>query len=251
MRIASFNLQRLRMRRQDGITRMDGARDADTPEEESGPTPEIDHQDRRLTAKVIRAIDADCYAFQEVFDRASLDYFHDAFLLPSGARPWPWRECIEGNDGHSFDVALMSRLPLQDVASHAALTCGELGLEPLPGHGPDEPVFRRDCLRASIGPLTVYACHFKAPYPDEERAWFLRRREAQAVRMLVERDMAGRDDPLWLVLGDLNEPAHGDAGQGCRRGAALASGKQGNPPRPVCQNGENGGETGIRTLGTT
>tara|TARA_B100001057_G_scaffold458581_1_gene507959 strand:- start:665 stop:1183 length:519 start_codon:yes stop_codon:yes gene_type:complete len=64
---------------------------------------------------------------------------------------------------------------------------------------------------ARVGKLSLFICHFKAPYPDVDRSWFLRRREAIAVRRLVERHTAGQSEPHWLVLGDLNDP---DVGQG-------------------------------------
>ncbi|WAT18928.1 endonuclease/exonuclease/phosphatase family protein [Aurantiacibacter sp. MUD11] len=206
MRIATFNVQRLRLRQHGDTARFDGANDGDNPRRAATETPALDRMDRELTAAVIRQLDADVIALQEVFDQRTLDRFHEDFLQDAGVEPWPHRVCLPGNDGRGFDVALMSRLPLSDVRSHADVTCADLGLEPLAGHGPDERIFRRDCLRARVGPLTFYVCHFKAPYPDKDRSYFLRRREAEAVRMLVERDMAGRDDALWLIAGDLNEP---------------------------------------------
>ncbi len=207
MRVATFNVQRLRLRERAGEARFDGAKDDDHPVSGKPETPGLDLQDRELTAAVIKHVDADVIAMQEVFDQRTLDRFHDDFLRDGSVAPWPHRICKPGNDGRGLDVAVMSRLPMSDVRSHAGLTCNEVGLEPLPGHGPEERIFRRDCLRVGIGPLTLYACHFKAPYPDRERAFFLRRREAQAVRYLIERDMAGKADPLWLIAGDLNEPA--------------------------------------------
>ncbi|WP_211196128.1 endonuclease/exonuclease/phosphatase family protein [Alteraurantiacibacter aquimixticola] len=201
----------MRLRSTDGGERLDGAREGDWRPGGEGETPALDRMDRVLTARVLAELDADVVALQEVFDQATLDHFHDNFLLAENLRPWPHRICLPGNDGRGFDVALMSREAPRDIRSHAELTCGELGLEPQPGHGPDERIFRRDCLVATVGGITLYVCHFKAPYPDAERSWFLRRREAQAVRMLVERYSAGEDNPLWLVLGDLNEP---DGGEG-------------------------------------
>ena len=207
MRVATFNIQRLRLRQRIGKAQLDGACDGDFPENGNAETPALDRKDRELTAAVIKRLNADVIALQEVFDQQTLDYFHDELLLDSGVDPWPHRLCLQGNDGRGFDVALMSRIPLSDVRSHANVTCADLGLEPLAEHGPDERIFRRDCLRATAGSLTIYVCHFKAPYPDKDRSFFLRRREAEAVRLLIERDMSGRADPLWLIAGDLNEPA--------------------------------------------
>ncbi len=204
MRIASFNVQNLRLRRGGPTPRLDGARDADTPGRSAA---DLDAADRRLTAAVIARADPDVVCLQEVFDLATLDHFHDAFLRPTGAAPWPHRVCLPGNDGRGQDLALMSRRPLEELASHARLTPADLGLDPAPGTDPALPVFRRDCLRARIGPLTLFLVHFKAPWPDAAQGWEVRRREAEAVRRLIARRFEGAAYPLWLILGDLNEPA--------------------------------------------
>lgn len=205
MRVASFNMQNLRLR--DG--RLDGARDGDRPEDATATAARLDPADRSLGAKLIARADADVVALQEVFDRASLDHFHDRFLARAGDGRYPWRVCLPGNDGRGQDVALMSRRPLEDVASHASLRPADLGLEAPRGVDPDHPIFRRDCLRARAGPLTLFVCHFKAPYPSARRAWAIRRLEAGAVRRLIEARFPDPAAALWLVLGDLNEPADG------------------------------------------
>ncbi|MGY6551340.1 MAG: endonuclease/exonuclease/phosphatase family protein [Erythrobacter sp.] len=213
MRIASFNVQGLRLRRSDDAAWFDGARDSDAPGDTPGnrarATPIIDAIDRRLTARVLAHLDADIVALQEVFDQASLDHFHDEWLMPAGARPYPYRTCLPGNDGRGLDVAVISRPRPDAIISHASVTPRQLDLPPAQGIKPDAPVFRRDCLEAVFGALTLFICHFKAPYPDAERAWAVRRMEALAVRRIIERRFADCAGALWLVLGDLNEH-HGD-----------------------------------------
>jgi len=205
MRIATFNLQNLRLRHPGGGDRLDGARDRDVPGD-AGPAAEaLDPADRRLTAAVIGELGADVVALQEVFDAETLDYFHDRVLLPSGVAPYPHRVCLPGNDGRGLDVAVMSRVPLRAVTSHAALTPADLGLEPPDGFGP-QPVFRRDCLAVDLGRLTLFVCHFKAPWPDAKAAWPVRRLEAEAVRRIVEARFDRPDRALWLIAGDLNDP---------------------------------------------
>ncbi len=213
MRIATFNLQNLRLRRQDGAARLDGARDADDPDD-GGPGPaRLDRIDRRMTAAVLRDLDADVVALQEVFDRATLDHFHDRFLATAVAAPWPHRVCLPGNDGRGLDVAFLSRHPLEGIASHAALAAADLGLADPPGIPAGLPVFRRDCLVARVRGLTLLNCHFKAPTPDPEAAWPVRRLEAEAVRRLIERRFPRPGQALWLVLGDLNEPSRAMPGR--------------------------------------
>jgi len=207
MRIATFNVQNLRLRHPSGRARLDGARDGDVPGDNTAEASALDLADRRLTAAVLARADADVLCLQEVFDRETLDFFHDHLMRHAGARPYPHRVCLPGNDGGGRDLALLSRLPLSDVRSHASLTPQALELEPPVGIRPDAPLFRRDCLTARVGPLTLFLCHFKAPWPDAASAWPVRRMEALAVRRLVEDMFAGDEAPLWLIVGDLNEPA--------------------------------------------
>ena len=197
MRIATFNLQNLRLRHLAVGVRLDGARDGDAVEDAV-----LDPADRELTAAVIRDLRADVVALQEVFDTETLDHFHERVLIPSGVAPYPYRACLPGNDGRGLDVAVMSRVPLGAVTSHAALTAADLGLDTVEA---DQPLFRRDCLMVEVGALTLFVCHFKAPWPDPDAAWVTRRREAEAVRRIVE-DRHGGPDALWLIAGDLNDP---------------------------------------------
>lgn len=214
MRIATFNVQNLRLRRVNDEPRLDGARDGDMPGDSTAEAQALDPVDRDLTARVLAAVDADAVALQEVFDQRTLDYFHDEVMLPAGVRPYPWRDCRPGNDGRGLDVALMSRRKPVSVRSHAAATPASLGLEPVAGCGPDDRIFRRDCLEADLGVLTLFICHFKAPYPDAAASWPVRRLEALAVIRLIERRFSEPAAAKWLVLGDLNEPASEDLAKG-------------------------------------
>jgi endonuclease/exonuclease/phosphatase family metal-dependent hydrolase len=117
-----------------------------------------------------------------------------------------------------LDIAILSRLPLTAVTSHAAETPETLDLPPVPGCGLHDRVFRRDCLEADLGALSLFACHFKAPYPDAAAAWPVRRLEALAVKRLIELRFADPAAGLWLVVGDLNEPAR----EGSQQGRAVA-----------------------------
>jgi endonuclease/exonuclease/phosphatase family metal-dependent hydrolase len=201
MRVATLNVQNLRLQSIDGCNHLHGAWDSDDPEEES-----LDPIDRRLTAELLTTIDADVVALQEVFDLATLEYFHENYLLPAGATAYPHIICIPGNDGRGLDVALLSRRPIDVIRSHASLTPTEMGIDPPPGVDPDFPVFRRDCLMVTIGSLALFVCHFKSTYPDAIAAWTTRRLEALAVRWLIERLFHYPAKNLWLILGDLNEP---------------------------------------------
>lgn len=204
MRVLTFNVQNLRLRRSGGQDRLDGARDFDDPEGFDGERA-FDFADRRLTAQVLARADADICALQEVFDAASLDYFHDHLLRATGVRLWPWRACLPGNDGAGRDVAVMARQPFA-ATSAAHLRPRDLGLPPAPDTDDDRVIFCRDCLMVELGDLTLFTVHFKAPWPDQAAAWHRRRLEALAVRTLIKRHFPDPTKALWLVLGDLNDP---------------------------------------------
>jgi endonuclease/exonuclease/phosphatase family metal-dependent hydrolase len=213
MRLATFNVQNMRLRQVSGRPHLQGAQDREERRRHGDAA--LDALDRRLTADVLHAIDADVVALQEVFDAAALDHFHDTYLRPAGLAPYPHRVCLPGNDGQGLNVALMSRRPLARVASHADATAGSLGLADAPEAVRTGPLFRRDCLEADLDgapPLTLYVCHFKAPYPDAARARAIRRAEAAGVRRLIERRFERPSAADWIVLGDLNRPAGGREG---------------------------------------
>jgi endonuclease/exonuclease/phosphatase family metal-dependent hydrolase len=206
MKIATFNVQNLRLHHVGGRPVLHGARDRDELPDNAEMSASFGPIDRQLTAEVLKAADADAVALQEVFDLETLDFFHEEYLVPSGIRPYPYRICLPGNDGRGYDVALMSRSEVSSVKSHASLTPGDLDLDCPPGRDPLEPVFRRDCLAARIADIMLFVCHFKAPYPDLAASWAARRLESLAVRRLIEKAFPEPGEALWLVLGDLNEP---------------------------------------------
>lgn len=236
MRIVSFNVQNLRLRRPGGRARLDGARDHDMPEDDTPEARALDLADRRLTAKVLARADADIVCLQEVFDRDTLDFFHDHLLRHEGVAPFPYRLCLPGNDGGGRDLAVMSRYPLEDAVSHAHLVPADLGLAGHPGARPGRPIFCRDCLMLRVAGLELVLCHFKAPAEgSDDRAgpdpvWAQRRLEALAVRRLIEARLGNGPavaSAQWLVLGDLNEPlARGGLARGSIAQGSIAQGSE-------------------------
>jgi len=206
MRIATFNVQNLRLRHPAGQARLDGARDYDVLQDSTPEATALDLADRRLTSAILLQANADVVCLQEVFDLETLDFFHDHLMRHAGVKPYPHRICLPGNDGGGRDLAVLSRSPLDDVRSHAHLIPADLDLTPPAGMRPDVPIFRRDCLFLRVGDLNLFHCHFKAPWPDIARAWPVRRMEALAVRKLVEARFKNDPTALWMIVGDLNEP---------------------------------------------
>ncbi|MBT8411698.1 MAG: endonuclease/exonuclease/phosphatase family protein [Octadecabacter sp.] len=209
MRIATFNLQNLRLRRRQGQLVLDGAADHDFHDRPRSI--EQDIADRELTAKVIASAQADIVALQEVFDDKTLDFFCDHFLVPAGAPNYPSRTCWPGNDGRGLDVAVLAKTKPLKVKSHAHLTGADFGLDELPDDLRDRPLFRRDCLQVDFESFTLFVCHFKAPYPETEKAYVVREAEARAVRKIVEARFPEPETERWIILGDFNEPAMSNA----------------------------------------
>lgn len=200
MRIATFNVQNLRLRRfPSGLAHLDGARDQTFAREPTWEEQELDARDRTLTAQLIVDADADVIALQEVFNQDSLDHFHDQWLAPRGAL-YPHRVCVKGNDGRRH-LAFMSRTPLTDVESFAHFTFEQIGAPAPDDIAPSERVLRRDCLTARVGPLLLVNCHFKACAPSDMRGRMIRRAEARAVQRVVEQRAS---DANWVALGDFN-----------------------------------------------
>ncbi len=208
MRLATFNLQNLRLRHRQGRHVLDGAVDQDFDDWPRSINHDI--ADRLLTAKVITEAQADIVALQEVFDAESLDFFHDQFLRQAGSPPYPARICPPGNDGRGLDVAVLSNRQPARIKSHAHLTGADLRLTDLPAYLRDHRLFRRDCLELEFETFTLFVCHFKAPYPDTDKAQTVREAEARAVRRIVENRFPKPESERWMIVGDFNEPNLGD-----------------------------------------
>nr|WP_164516604.1 endonuclease/exonuclease/phosphatase family protein [Minwuia thermotolerans] len=205
MRVATYNLQNLRLRRREGRLLLDGAVDHD--DRDRSRRVDLDIADRKETARVIKSAQAEVVALQEVFDLAALDFFHDAFLLEAGPPVYPFRYYHAGNDGHGRNIAALCRHQPRAVISHADLTGTDLGVAGSPEALPDGRLFRRDCLELDFDAVALFVCHFKAPYPDPEKAHAVRETEARAVRHIIETRFTAPENERWIVLGDFNEPA--------------------------------------------
>jgi len=210
MRLGTFNVQNMRLRQVDGQNRLDGAMDGDEPGCETLDPVQTALADRKLTAAVIHAANADLVALQEGFDQATLEHFHSAFLAPLGL-DYPHRICLEGNDGRSMDVAVLSRKPLEDVRSHAGLRFSDIGLRAPEGHEACERIFRRDCLAVRCDGLWIFVCHFKAVGDTNDPGHHIRRAEADALRAIIEGAVPEPETSPWVALGDFNAHDRRDA----------------------------------------
>lgn len=205
MRIATFNVENL-------FTRFRFAKGVDPvlAEQEGFLAEDLrfrlhDAQAKRITADVLRALEADVVALQEVEDLPTLRSFRDKWL--GGPDVWPHALVIDGNDDRRIDVGVLSRWPIVHARTWQHL------------RSEGRPVFDRDCLEVDIegpiGRVTLYVNHFKSMRPPPSatgpgRAATRARRlqQVEAVKAIVQQRFG--DDPgdaAFVVCGDFNDTA--------------------------------------------
>jgi endonuclease/exonuclease/phosphatase family metal-dependent hydrolase len=159
----------------------------------------VDDLAMRLTARVIREVDADVIGIVEAESRPALKAFSDTILPLEQGAPYPHVMLIDGNDPRGIDCALMTRAahPILRMQSHVDLA-DEQG-----------PVFSRDCpvfhLGAPGGGLVVLVNHLKSKgfgRPAQTNA--RRRRQAEAVAGIY-RSLRAEGLERIVVVGDLND----------------------------------------------
>jgi endonuclease/exonuclease/phosphatase family metal-dependent hydrolase len=154
-------------------------------------TEPVNETGTRMTAKVIRDIDADIIAIVEAEDRPSLLRFnHD--LLDDQYRHVM---LVDGNDTRGIDVGIMTKagFPIRSIRSNVDTTDAQ-GV-----------VFSRDCCEYEVSTpsgsvLHVLVNHFKS---QSGGGGGKRRRQADKVREIADHLIA--EGKHVIVLGDLNE----------------------------------------------
>ena len=115
MRLATFNVENLFTRYlfSRGVDHQRARRHGFTSEDLRFRV--ADPQAKRLTAEVVRALDADVLAVQEVESLEVLKHFRDKML--GGREAYPHAVVIDGNDERRIDVGVLSRFPIVHVRS--------------------------------------------------------------------------------------------------------------------------------------
>jgi endonuclease/exonuclease/phosphatase family metal-dependent hydrolase len=110
---------------------------------------------------------------------------------------------VEGNDQRGIDVALLSRLPVGRVVSHA-----ELRFEPdVRQDGAKN--FQRDLLCVELRPpgkesFQVWVVHLKSK-GGEDTSELIRLSEARQIRQLVDQTLATEPAARFVICGDFND----------------------------------------------
>lgn len=150
---------------------------------------------QKRCAAVLRELNADIVAVQEVENRFLLEQFVEQHLSGMGYRV----VLVEGNDSRGIDCALLSKLPIRAVTSYQH--------RQFPGADGMLQHFQRDLLRVSLGgdfAGDVYVVHLKSQHGDEA-ADIVREAESAEIARILEENAAGREDYRAVVIGDFNE----------------------------------------------
>lgn len=157
--------------------------------------------EKELTAKAIKALDADVIALQEVENLDVLKRFRSERLKNL---KYTFSMLVDGNDPRQIDVAVLSRFPLVAARSYQHLIDGNSAL------------FSRDCLEVDVQvngkKLTLFVNHFKSMLdknnPSQGRKTTRAKRFKQAAevkRIVGARFGSSPGSAPWAVLGDLND----------------------------------------------
>lgn len=150
---------------------------------------------RALTAKALKAVEADVVGVQEVESLDTLKRFKSGYLK---SKKFRYPLVVDGNDPRFIDVGLLSKLEIDFVRTHQFRRTGRSN------------VFSRDCLEVHVKvgrkTLPVFVNHFKSMMGGRRET--RRRRQTQSkelIKILRERFGKNFGDHDFIVLGDLND----------------------------------------------
>jgi endonuclease/exonuclease/phosphatase family metal-dependent hydrolase len=202
LRLATFNVENLfaRYRFKDTIQ----------PTEDDGFTINdlafriYDEESKKITAKAIRAVNADVICLQEVESLPVLDRFNSYYL---GGMKYAHRAVIDCFDPRQIDVAVLSRYPIVSLRSHREER----------NKRNSAFLFSRDCLEVEVTiggkTLTLYVNHFKSMMEGREATRARRQEQAERVAAIVDthwKRSAYKGN--FVVLGDFNDYPDGKTG---------------------------------------
>jgi len=171
----------------------------DDPYHADEGTPPKPRDELERVAGVIRELDADILALQEVEERGYLERFLNV-LLPD----LDYKHVVhfEGNDLRGIDVCLLSRLPIGAVTSFRHLRFRDQ--ENVPRR------FNRDLLSVEVLPQSgdafeVWVVHLKSNHGGKEVAEPIRLGESREIRRLIDQRLSEDPQAQFVVCGDFND----------------------------------------------
>lgn len=153
----------------------------------------------KRVAGVIKEINLDVIALQEVESRGYLQRFIDAMLPEMG---YDHVVHYEGNDGRGIDVCLVSRIPVGEVTSHRHHV--------FKAHDGGDQKFGRDLLRVELlpdggQPFEMWIVHLKSNSGGKELNEPIRLGECHEVHRLVAKRLKEDPDVSLILCGDFND----------------------------------------------
>jgi endonuclease/exonuclease/phosphatase family metal-dependent hydrolase len=198
IRLATFNVQNL-FRDEEG----------ETPDPERKP-PKPEAQLKAM-AGLIRKLDADILALQEVESEAVLRWFRDTYLEGMG---YEHLASVDAGDARGIEQSILSRFPIEGVRNWPGLVLE--GTHPLTSRDPEatpgEPIrYRRSPLRATVVVpaaraegkqyrLTLFVVHHKSG----REAGYWREAEAKMTARLAREELAADPQGRVAIVGDFN-----------------------------------------------
>ncbi len=155
-----------------------------------------DDDAKKITAKTIRATDADVVCLQEVESLEVLERFNSRYL---GGRGYRHRIVVDSHDPRKIDVGVLSRYPIVAIRSHrddrnAAGTSW---------------LFSRDCLEVDINVggkvLSLFVNHFKSMMGGRSATRPRREEQVTAVASMIDDYYEPGIPANFVVVGDFND----------------------------------------------
>jgi endonuclease/exonuclease/phosphatase family metal-dependent hydrolase len=200
IRVATFNVENLfaRFKFGDNIDPAKATKDGWTVDDTVFDP--LSEDEREITGKAIKELDADVLCLQEVENVDTLKHFRNRFL--GGRAMYPFVAGVDGNDPRLIDVAVLSKLPITGIRSHQQI--------PDPGQA-GQLLFSRDCLVVDVewppgSTLTLFVQHLKSMLGGRSNTAPKRQRQAKEVREIVRRRFgATPGGEAFIVCGDFND----------------------------------------------
>ncbi len=171
----------------------------DCPYHSDDTTPAKPRSEMERVAKVIRRMNADVVALQEVENRGYLQRFLDVFLSDMG---YEYVVHFEGNDLRGSDVCLISRIPIGPVTSYRHLR--------FPKDSDHKRSFSRDILQVRVEPnggkaFDMFVVHLKSNHDGRKYAEPVRVNESKALRGILDGILRNDSSASFVVCGDFND----------------------------------------------
>jgi endonuclease/exonuclease/phosphatase family metal-dependent hydrolase len=171
----------------------------DDPYRDDDSTPAKPRTQLESLAALMREVNADVWALEEVENRGYLQRYLEVFLPDLG-----YRHVVhfEGNDNRGIDVCVVSRIPIGPVTSQRH--------REFPGPDGNPMSFQRDILQVVLeprqgSPFEMWVVHLKSNSGGSEAAEPIRLAEARMLRRLLDERLSREADAKIVLCGDFND----------------------------------------------